>query len=82
MTVTIPQQYGQEQTLSSGAQVEEGTQISIEAKDLPVGKIVDEWKIGKRTFEDDKGSNRCWIRVNSDYAEGGTITISYTTKNE
>ncbi|QUY17976.1 hypothetical protein GWP40_06230 [Treponema vincentii] len=82
MTVRIWQQYGQGQTLSNDAEVKERTQISIEAKDLPVGKIVDEWKIGKRTFEDDKGSNRCWIRVDSDYAEGGTITISYTTKNE
>ncbi|MGI5090280.1 hypothetical protein [Treponema sp. OMZ 805] len=82
MTVRIWQQYGQGQTLSNDAEVKERTQISIEAKDLPVGKIVDEWKIGKRTFEDDKGSNRCWIRVDSDYAEGGTISISYTTKNE
>ena len=84
MTVTIPQQYGQGQTLANNAQVEEGTGISIEAKDLPVGEVVDEWKIGKRTFEDkgNWGGNRCWIRVNSDYAEGGTITISYTTKNE
>ncbi|UTC57866.1 hypothetical protein ABK01_06065 [Treponema sp. OMZ 305] len=82
MTVRIWQQYGQGQTLSNDAEVKERTEINIEAKDLPVGKIVDEWKIGKRTFEDDKGSNRCWIRVDSDYAEGGTITISYTTKNE
>ena len=82
MTVTIPQQHGPGQTLSNGAQVEERTEISIEAKDLPVGKIVDEWKIGKRTFEDDKGSNRCWIRIDSDYAEGDTISISYTIKNE
>ena len=76
------QQHGPGQTLSNGAQVEERTEISIEAKDLPAGQIVDEWKIGKRTFEDDKGSNRCWIRVDSDYAEGGTISISYTTKNK
>ena len=82
MTVQKRQQDGSWQSLSNSAQVEEGTGINIEAKNLPVGKIVDEWKIGKRTFEDDKGSNGCWFRVDSDYAEGGTISISYTTKNE
>ena len=84
MTVTIPQQHGPDQTLSSGAQVEEGTGIRIEAKNLPAGQIVDEWTIGKRTFEDkgNGGRNRCWFRVGSDYAEGGSISISYTTKNE
>ena len=84
MTVTIPQAGGgQEQTLANNAQVEEGTQISIEAKDLPAGHIVDTWTIGKRTFED-KGNwgGNCWyFRVGSDYAKGNTIDISYTTKN-
>jgi len=81
MTVTIPQQHGPDQTLSSGAQVEEGTGIRIEAKNLPAGQIVDEWTIGKKTFTTgDK--NRCWYTVQSADAEGDAITISYTTKNE
>ena len=80
MTVRILQDGGQGQTLANNAQVEEETQISIVAKDLPVGEIVDEWKIGKRT-ENPHERNRCRFTVGSNYAKGDTIDISYTTKN-
>ena len=79
MTVSIWQN-GQDQTLANNAQVEEGTQIRIVAKDLPVGEIVDEWKIGKRTAPPHE-RNRCRFTVGSNYAKGDTIDISYTTKN-
>ena len=79
MTVRISQNDGQGKTLSNGAQVEEGTKISIEAKDLPAGHLVDTWTIGKRT-EEANGNSR-WFIVGSDYAKGDTIDISYTTKN-
>ena len=83
MTVSISQDGGQGQTLANNAQVEEGTQISIEAINLPAGHLVDTWTIGKRTFEDKGNWGGNWWRftVGSDYAKGNTIDISYTTKN-
>ena len=81
MTVSISQQYGQGKTLSTDAQVEEGTEIRIEADNLPAGHIVDTWTIGKRTEEhDNDNGNSTWFWVGSDYAKGNTIDISYTTK--
>ena len=79
MTVKVRQQHGPDQTLSTDAQVEEGTPISIEAKDLPAGHLVDTWTIGKRTYQ--ANGNSRWFIVGSDYAKGNTIDISYTTKN-
>ena len=79
MTVRISQNGGQDKTLSNGAQVEEGTQIFIDAKDLPPGHLVDTWTIGKRTEK--ANGNSTWFRVGSDYAKDNTIDISYTTKN-
>ena len=81
MTVSISQQYGQGKTLSTDAQVEEGTEIRIEADNLPAGHIVDTWTIGKRTEEhDNDNGNSTWFWVGSDYAKDNTIDISYTTK--
>ena len=80
MTVKVRQQNGSWKTLSTDAQVEEGTQISIEAINLPPGHIVNTWTIGKKT-EESRERNRCWFRVGSDYAKGNTIDISYKTKN-
>ena len=72
-------EYNSEQELSSDAQVEERTQICIEADNLPEGHIVDTWTIGKRTYQ--ANGNSHWFHVGSDYAKGNTIDISYTTKN-
>ena len=80
MTVTIPQQHGPDQTLSSGAQVEERTEVRIETKDLPAGQTVDTWKVGNRIFSAHGNQISCSIHTAD--AEGGAITISYTTKNE
>ena len=70
--------------LTDGTEVRDGNKLHIATQNLPSGQIVDTWTIGKRTFkdEDNGGRNRCWYTVKPADAEGNTISISYTTKNE
>ena len=64
--------------IRDGDELTVGMKLYIETQNLPAGKMVDTWKIGKRNIPAD--SNDCKYTVTSEDAENGIITISYTTK--
>lgn len=64
--------------VQSWAKLSEGERLSFYAKDLPDGKMVDTWAIGKTVK---KGSYQFYQVKKSDADYSGVIRISYTLKD-
>ncbi|UTC53572.1 hypothetical protein ABH09_02595 [Treponema sp. OMZ 803] len=64
--------------IPSDMMVAEGGVVWFTAINIPTGKIVDKWIIGKKI--ENATSSGIWYKISKNDAEGNTINVSYTLK--